>query len=254
MILLLGGTSETWSLANLLAREGYRVLVSQATDVPLEFPAHPDIECRCGPLDEQALADLVECRRIHTIVDAAHPYASAIHTAASRVAAVQGIRYLRYVRPAIIEAAGPGVQIVPDHPAAATAAFTQGRPVLLTTGSRNLDPYARQAHRTGVPLVARILDHPSSHAACQQAGIPPERILAGRGPFTIETNRRHIRQFDIGVLVTKDSGAAGGVEEKLHAAQAEGCHVIVIARPLLPVDVHHASAFYDLDALVAALR
>jgi precorrin-6A/cobalt-precorrin-6A reductase len=249
MILLLGGTSETWPLASRLAGEGYRVLVSQATDVPLEPPPHPGIECRFGPLDEQALAELVEQAQIRAIVDAAHPYASAIHTAAQRVAAAKGIRYLRYIRPVVIETDAPGVQFAPDHESAAIAAFRYGQPVLLTTGSRNLAPYAQQASRTGVPLIARILDHPSSHAACRRVGILPERTIAGRGPFTVETNRRHIRRFGIGVVVTKDSGTAGGTEEKLEAAQAEGCQVIVVARPpLAPVPT-----FSDLDDLVVAL-
>jgi precorrin-6A/cobalt-precorrin-6A reductase len=249
MILLLGGTSETWPLASRLASEGYRVLVSQTTDVPLETSAHLSIECRYGLLNQQALAELVEQRQIRAIVDAAHPYASAIHTAAHRVAAVKGIRYLRYIRPAVVAPETPGVQLVPDHRAAAIAAFRHMRPVLLTTGSRNLAPYAEQARHTGVPLIARVLDHPSSDAACQQVGVPPERIIAARGPFTVETNRQHIRQFGIGVLVTKDSGKAGGTQEKLEAAQSEGCQVIVVTRP--PCD--HSLTFSDLDDLVQAL-
>lgn len=277
MILLLGGTSETRPLARQLAARGHRVLVSQATDVPLETQSPPwrklpacdadsyrtleayatrtpeayaaNIQCRYGPLDEAALADLIDQRQIRVIVDAAHPYASAIHTAAGRVAAARGLRCLRYIRPAVIETDAPGVQLAPNHQAAALAAFTCGRPVLLTTGSRNLAPYADQARRTGVPLVARILDHPDSYSACERAGIPPERIIAGRGPFSVETNRRHIRDFGIGVLVTKDSGAAGGAEEKVEAAGAEGCTVIVVARP--PLD--HVPAFSNIDDLVEAV-
>ena len=37
----------------------------------------------------------------------------------------------------------------------------------------------------------------------------------------MEENRRQIRDFDIGTLVTKDSGRAGGVPAKLEAARAE---------------------------------
>ncbi|TVS18739.1 MAG: precorrin-6A reductase [Planctomycetaceae bacterium] len=252
-ILLLGGTSETWPLAIRLANEGCRVLVSQATDVTLEIPPHPGIQCRYGPLDENALAELVDRRPICAIIDAAHPYASTIHAAAHRVAVAKGIPCLRYVRPAVVAAASPGVQLVPDHEAAATAAFSHWRPVLLTTGSRNLVPYAQQASRTGLPLVARILDHPSSRTACQRAGILPERIVVGRGPFSVETNRQHIRQFDIGVLVTKDSGIAGGTEEKLQAAQAEGCQVIVVTRPRFAPELDRIPAFKDFDSLVEDL-
>jgi precorrin-6A/cobalt-precorrin-6A reductase len=44
-------------------------------------------------------------------------------------------------------------------------------------------------------------------------------------------NRETIRKLNIGVLVTKDSGAAGGVMEKLEAARIEGCKVVMIKRP-----------------------
>lgn len=249
MILLLGGTSETLPLAMRLADQGHRVLVSQATDVPSAAGGHPRVEFRSGPLDETALAELIARRRIRAIVDAAHPYAAAIHATAIRVAAGNRIPCLRFLRPAVVAPGTPGVQIVPDHPTASVAAFSRGRPVLLTTGSRNLDPYVEQARRTGIPLVVRVLDHPSSLEACRRAGVPAERILAGRGPFSLDANRRHIRSFGIGVLVTKDGGAAGGTLEKLLAARAEGCEVIVLARP--PADTQHA--FTDIDLLLAAL-
>ncbi len=249
MILLLGGTNETSLIAMRLAEMGHRVLVSQATDVPSLAGGHPRIESRSGPLDETTLAELIDRRQIRAIVDAAHPYAAAIHATALRVAARNRILYLRFLRPAVITPGMPGVLVVPDHPTAAIAAFSRRRPVLLTTGSRNLDPYVEQSRRTGIPLVARVLDHPSSLAACRRAGIPPERILAGRGPFPVEANRRHIRSFGIGVLVTKDGGSAGGTQEKLMAARAEGCEVIVVARP--PAETQHA--FADIDSLLAAL-
>ena len=87
MILLLGGTSDTRPIAMRLAEAGYRVLVSQATDVPLDAPrARATSRAARGPLDEHGLAELVDRRGIRAIVDATHPYAVAIHAAASRVA------------------------------------------------------------------------------------------------------------------------------------------------------------------------
>ena len=112
MILLLGGTSDAGPIAMRLAEAGYRVLVSQATDVPLETPLHGNIETRCGPLDERGLAELVDRHAIRAIVDAAHPYAVAVHAAASRVADDKGIPCLRFLRPAAVEAAAPGVELV----------------------------------------------------------------------------------------------------------------------------------------------
>jgi phosphoserine/homoserine phosphotransferase len=59
-----------------------------------------------------------------------------------------------------------------------------------------------------------------------------------------------LRQFDIGMLVTKDSGDGGGVREKLEGARLEGCHVIVVDRPQLPASATCAS----LPELIGGLR
>ena len=142
------------------------------------------------------------------------------------------------------------MQFAPDHEAAARAAFACGRPVLLTTGAGNLAPYAEESRRTGLPLVVRVLERPASRAACRQAGIPDEHVVAGRGPFSVEENRRHIRAFGIGVLVTKDSGRPGGVAEKLAAARAENCRVVVVRRP----EPHDAAAVASVAELLRAVR
>jgi len=65
-------------------------------------------------------------------------------------------------------------------------------------------------------------------------GILPETIITGKGPFSADENRSTIRNFRIGILVTKDSGKVGGVSEKLEAARLEGCRVVVARRPEPP--------------------
>jgi precorrin-6A/cobalt-precorrin-6A reductase len=249
MILLLGGTSDAAPLAVRLAQCGYRVLVSNATDTPLAAGEHPRIQCRWGPLDDHGLAELIRHRGIRALVDATHPYAAAIRRRARRVAAAMGIPYLSFVRPPAIVEAGPNIELARDHTAAAVAAFAHRRPVLLTTGSSHLAPYAEQSRRTGVPLVARVLGHPPSLAACRLSGIPDSSILTGRGPFSVEENRRQIRTHGIGVLVTKDSGTAGGTLEKLEAARLEKCQVVVVRRP----ETGGPPPFGQTDALLAAL-
>ena len=86
MILLIGGTSETASLASGIAAAGYAVLVSTATDVPLAIEEHPRIHRRMGRLDEAGLVTLAKEKGIRAIVDAAHPYAVAAHAAAQNAA------------------------------------------------------------------------------------------------------------------------------------------------------------------------
>ncbi len=89
----------------------------------------------------------------------------------------------------------------------------------------------------------------SRSCACRLSGVAEEWIVTGRGPFSVEENRRQIRAFDIGTLVTKDSGPAGGVPEKLAAARAEGCRVVVVRRP-----ADDPAAFSEIEALILAVR
>ena len=146
---------------------------------------------------------------------------------------------------------GEDIHFAADHAEAAEMAFAFGRPVLLTTGSRNLAPYAEAARRTGLPYAARVLDTRESREACRAAGIPEDRIIAGRGPFSLEENLAAIRRFGIGVIVTKESGRIGGVDAKLAAARLTHCEVIVIRRPEMPTS---GPVFDDPAALIAALK
>jgi precorrin-6A/cobalt-precorrin-6A reductase len=249
MILLLGGTGESAAVAEAIAGAGYQVLVSAATDVPLYTGSHPNLYQRTGRLNEEGMAALVCRQHIRAIVDVTHPYASEVRATAAHVAERMHIPYLTYVRPGSI-APDDGVRQVASHQEAAEAAFAVGKSVLLTIGSKHVAPYVAEARRTNIPLVARVLAHVESLQACRDAGLPEDCIISGRGPFSVEQNRRLLRQFEIGVIVTKDSGDRGGVREKLEAARLEGCQVIVVDRPKVPV----AKACATLPELVGGLR
>ena len=249
MILLIGGTGESAFLAEALLSAGFRVLVSTATDMPLGLVNHPDLSRRSGELDRESLVRLINDRGVRAIVDASHPYASLIKEHARLAADEIGIPYLRWNRPEILSDSD-SIIWADNHEAAARAAFSYGQTVLLTTGSRNLGPYAKESQSTGTKLVARVLDHPDSLDACRKAGILRENVIAGKGPFSVEENLLVIRKFGIGVIVTKDSGAIGGVSEKLEAAKVENCRVIVVKRP----EAESANAFDDVDELIRAIR
>jgi precorrin-6A/cobalt-precorrin-6A reductase len=248
MILLLGGTSETAPLAGAMANAGHDVLVSTATDIPLSVGHHPRILHRAGRLTETDMTALVHDRAVRAIVDATHPYATHVRGTAARVAEQAKIPYLTFVRPGGVDEQD-GVRHAATHPEAARLACEPRRPILLAIGSKNVAVYAAHAALAGIPLVARVLPHPDSIQLCRAASLTDDRIVTGRGPFTLEDNRRLIRQFDIGVMVTKDSGEAGGVPAKLEAARAEQCLLIVVGRPPQPSD----NAFSDMRALVQEL-
>lgn len=242
MILLLGGTSETAPVATAILARGWRVLVSTATEAPLELP--DGAERRCGRLDAEGLARLCRDRGIRILVDASHPFATALRAEARQAAERMDLPFLRFERPE-----GDRLEdalMAEDHGEAARRAFACGGPVVLTTGSRVLEPYVAESRRTGLPLLARVLDHPESLEACCRAGLKPAEWVTGRGPFTVEDTVRLLLHGRAAALVTKDSGEAGGVPLKAEAARQAGARLVVVRRP--------EERGHDLSALLEALE
>jgi len=243
VILLLGGTSETASLAQAMLDEGWRVLVSTATDASLDLP--PGVRRRVGRLDGPGLAVLAVAEGARALVDAGHPFAEELHWSALQAAALAGLPLLRFERSSF---QSETALIAQDHREAARLAFSLGGPVLLTTGSRHLMPYVAEARRTGLRLAARVLDHPESHGACEAVGLRHEERILGRGPFSLEQNREALRGIGARALVSKDSGEAGGLVAKAEAAHREGAALILVSRPV------SQGTYPDMPSLVEALR
>lgn len=248
MILLLGGTTESGLIAQALLEEGFEVLLSTATQIPPRggFPA--EIRLRTGKLDARGLVHLIREQGIQAVVDATHPYAAMISANAWAECRGMGIPYVAFERPNTVTHA-PDIHWATDHDQAATLACSFGRPVLLTIGVRNLAPYVAAARLRGVKLVARILDYPSSIEACRRRGLDLQEIVCATGPFSVMENTSLITRHHIGVLVTKDSGEAGGVRTKIAAARDSGCQVVVVKRPPRP-EAGHSS----IPALMEAVR
>ena len=76
-----------------------------------------------------------------------------------------------------------------------------------------------------------LLPTAASISACEGAGIPNSHIIAMQGPFSARLNDALYAQLRIAVMVTKDSGEAGGVSDKVLPALSRGIHVIAIRRP-----------------------
>ena len=101
--------------------------------------------------------------------------------------------------------------------------------VLLTTGSKELDHFARPGLRER--CFPRVLPMADSLERCLALGFPPKNIICMQGPFTKEMNVATLHQFHIDTLVTKDTGGYGGFRAKAEAAKEAGCVLLVVERP-----------------------
>jgi precorrin-6A/cobalt-precorrin-6A reductase len=251
LIALIGGTADADGLARRLLSAGVKVEVSTASDLQLTLPTHPNLTRHIGAMSKTEMTGWLNHIGAYALLDAAHPYAAALHETAPLAAQEAGIPYILFLRPASIDKnngkSRKRIHYAETHQIAATLAFSFGKNVLLTTGAKNLAPYAEEAKRTGLLWAARVLDRKESIDACMAAGLPTERVIAGTGPFSVEDNLRHLQMINAGVLVTKDGGAAGGCLEKLEAAEKFGAEAVIALRPA-PSGM--AEAFSDMDEAV----
>jgi precorrin-6A/cobalt-precorrin-6A reductase len=57
-----------------------------------------------------------------------------------------------------------------------------------------------------------------------------DEFVVGRGPFSVQNNVDLIRRHGAQLLVSKDSGQAGGLHTKIEAAKQENCKIVVVTR------------------------
>jgi precorrin-6A/cobalt-precorrin-6A reductase len=223
-ILILGGTGEARELAAELTTAGVDVLSSLAGRV--RQPRLPNGPVRIGGFGgASGLAGFLRAEAITGIVDATHPFATAITKNATEAAAEAGLPLLVLRRPPW--PTDPSWQTVPGIVAAAAAVRGwPGESVFLTTGRRDLGAFAADGeHR----FLVRAVDPPDP-----EGPVPPRMTLVlDRGPYTVEGESALMREHGVGLLVTKNSGGPM-TAAKIAAARDLAVRVVMVARPPLP--------------------
>lgn len=227
-IVIFGGTTEGRREAERLCVQGRDVMVSVTSAYACSL-LPPQVKCHVGVLTRQDMLAWLSDARPGLVIDATHPYAVQATQNIRECCAALRIPYQRKERPMQDASWRQDVQRVPDSEAAARALQNTEGPVLLTTGSHTLLPYARAADPAR--LYARVLPTKEALDLCAAAGIPASHVIAMQGPFTKAFNAALYDQLGIQTVVTKDSGKAGGVEEKVIPALERQLHVILIERP-----------------------
>lgn len=231
-ILIFAGTTEGRKLSEYLETLNAAHLVCVATEYG-EIVMHPGpfAEIHPGRMSEEEIRSFILQKQVSAVVDATHPFASLVTKNIKAAMEGMDIPYLRLVRAASREIEYDGVRYFEKQEDCIQALEeTQGN-ILLTTGSKELAAYAS---REGIKnrLFVRVLPGMDSIRLCMEQGILGKQILAMQGPFSTELNAALIRQFQIRHLVTKQSGANSGYEEKLLAAKETGISVYVIQREI----------------------
>ncbi len=257
-ILLFAGTAESEETARRLLQAECSVVVCTATDYPLSLPDSPALERVVGKLDQTAMRELICKQHIEAVVDITHPYAGVVSQNAEQAARDAGVDYFRYERPASAikpdastteEADGhTHLHIANDADEAARIACSFRKTIFLTTGANAVAVFAAAAQKADIRCVARVLPAEASLQACRAAGLSDHDIVAEQGPFSFGQNIAMLKKFGAGVIVTKDGGSAGGLQQKLDAARQTGCQIVLWKRP--QTDATASNHYASLDTML----
>jgi precorrin-6x reductase len=229
-VLLLSGTHEGPLLARALVDAGCRVhaTVTRSEACTTLFGDVVDgITVEARGFTEESLAAFLRDGGADVLLDATHPFAVRITRIAQATCECLGVPYVRFERTDWEPPAG--TEFADSFAEAAARLPALGQRVMLTIGAKQLKHFA--ALHTRVVMFARVLPSPISVQQALDAGFAPDRILGLRPPFSQEFNRALFAEYAVDALVTKASGIAGGVREKVLAARELDMKVLMIRRP-----------------------
>jgi precorrin-6A/cobalt-precorrin-6A reductase len=224
-ILILGGTAEARALAEALAqRSEFTVTVSLAGRTAEPLPQAAPV--RSGGFGgAEGLARYLTDERIDVLIDATHPYASAISANAAAAADSAGVRLVALKRPPWTKVAGDNWIEVENVEDAVKALGQAPKRVFLALGRNELQPFAAAPQHFYLIRSVDPVDPPLA--------VPHATYITARGPFNEGEDRALLARHNIEMLVAKNSGGKA-TYGKIEAARALGLPVVILKRPTLP--------------------
>lgn len=194
-----------------------------------------------GRKNSEEIAEMIDSIGASIVVDATHPFATDASREIKRACLLKDVLCVRLKRST--EDSLPendNIVLVDSMEDAARKAGDVDGNILILTGSKELEKIVACIADTS-RLYARVLPNEESIAKCSRAGLLGKQIIAMQGPFSKQMNIATIREIGAKVIITKESGKAGGFREKIEAAVQCGIRAVVVRNPeelVLGVDGH----------------
>ncbi|MCD7859728.1 MAG: precorrin-6A reductase [Firmicutes bacterium] len=238
-LVLFGGTEEGRVLAEFLGTLPLSSCVCVATGYGSAML--PGLRCpqvRQGRMDEAEMGEFLLRAAPKLVLDATHPYASAVRENIRAVCSRLLLPCLRIVRP---PQDLTGCRCFPSMPELVEYLNHDERQIFSTLGAKEMDALTA-VHNFRERVSIRMLPSPEPLARCLALGYSQKRIICMQGPFSQELNRAMFRASGCEILVTKESGSIGGFPEKVRAAAELGMECCVLLRPAQEQGVSVAAA------------
>ncbi|MGN1110883.1 MAG: precorrin-6A reductase [Oscillospiraceae bacterium] len=225
-ILIFGGTTEGRILAEYCDDYGIPAWVSVTTEYGASLLPN-GVEFSEGKMDSGQISAFISERGFRMVIDATHPYARAATANIKAACEELKVPYYRVLREESGEILG---RICNDVSAVVDYLNGSEKRALITTGSKELAAFTK-VRNFAERLFVRVLPAEGIEEQCVSLGFRRENLIVEKGPFSVEQNIAHICNSGAEILVTKESGSAGGYPEKCEAARVCGIELITILRP-----------------------
>ena len=226
-VLILGGTAEAAALTAKIDRvEGVDTIASFAGRTQQPVTLRNRVSIRVGGFGgATGLANYLRSEQIDLLIDATHPFAAEISFNAAKAASECGIGRLMLIRPPWEAQPADKWIEVESHQEAANILPGLAQRIFLTIGRQEIPAYA---HLKNLWFLMRMIDSPDANAA-----VPQGKLLGEKGPFSYEEERELLQQYEIGAIVSKNSGG-DATYAKIIAARELGISVVMIQRLIVP--------------------
>lgn len=235
-VIVIAGTTEAHQVVKEQLEQNKRVIATVATELGREMLKKYSIEIKEGRLTKAEFVRFFQEEKAGRVIDASHPFAKEVTKEVKEACAICKIPYECYEREKTEYDYDQIIWVQNEQEAAELLNQMEGR-ILLTTGVNTIGFYMEKIENAKKRLFVRVLNHEKSIQACEKAGVLKEHLCAQMPPFTAENNRELLLKYKCKILVSKDSGEAGGVLEKVQAAKALSIPVIMIRRPVETITV-----------------
>jgi precorrin-6A/cobalt-precorrin-6A reductase len=257
-VIVMAGTSDAVRIIEKLHKQEDIEVIATTTTThgrDLAISAGAD-EVLVGRLGVDEIVDLIEINQINLLIDATHPFAADASLNAIKSTYKAKIPYIRFERPSTK---------IPDHENIfEVSSFEEA--ALKTMELMKEKTNSKIMHLAGVSTLSQMIQKISPHSIivrvlpmiysiqkCLDYGIPNSNIIAMQGTFSKEFNKALMKEYEVEVVVSKESGESGGTSAKIEAAIELGIPIVIVKRPKI-VELEHEIVIIDLEDFEEKIR
>ncbi|MGF7117813.1 precorrin-6A reductase [Methanobacterium oryzae] len=248
-IMVMAGTKDAAIIIEKLSKtEKFRILATTTTNYGADIAKSAGAdEIISKALKKEKIIETIKNNNIQFLIDATHPFAASATFNAINASKITGIKYIRFERPQIELPENNLIYKVFSFEEAALKSLelTKGN-ILHLAGVSTLKPVIEKIDPSR--LFTRVLPSLDSIGKCLDLGLKQENIMAMQGTFSKNFNKALIEEYDISLIITKESGETGGTPSKINAALDLDVNVVIVVRPEIK-ELENQTIFNNIDKI-----